>query len=166
MEPPIESVVVVGYGVMGAGIVRSFVSAGFRVAVVSGRAARLRDLPGGVTVSADLPAAAPDLVIETVAEDAGAKRAVYRGVEAAYPAATVIGTNTSGLPLEMLADGLSHPERFVGVHWFHPADVFPMVEVVAGPAASPATVAARRLTTATRKPALVNDRTMPAPITP
>ncbi|MBI1964075.1 MAG: 3-hydroxybutyryl-CoA dehydrogenase [Candidatus Rokubacteria bacterium] len=140
MEPPIESVVVVGYGVMGAGIVRSFASAGFRVAVVSGRAAMLRGLPAGVTVSADLPAAAPDLVIETVVEEAEAKRAVYRRVEAAYPAATVIGTNTSGLPLETLADGLAHPERFVGVHWFHPADVFPVVEVVAGPAAPPATV--------------------------
>jgi 3-hydroxybutyryl-CoA dehydrogenase len=140
MEPPIESVVVVGYGVMGAGIVRSFARAGFRVAVVSGRAAVLRDLPAGVTVSADLPAAAPDLVIETVVEEVEAKRAVYRRVEAAYPPATVIGTNTSGLPLETLADGLAHPERFLGVHWFQPADVFPMVEVVAGPAAPPATV--------------------------
>jgi 3-hydroxybutyryl-CoA dehydrogenase len=52
----------------------------------------------------------------------------------------LIGTNTSGLPLETLADGLAHPQRFVGVHWFHPADVFPVVEVVAGPAAPPAAV--------------------------
>jgi 3-hydroxybutyryl-CoA dehydrogenase len=140
MPRPIESVVVVGYGLMGAGIVRSFARAGFRVAVVSRRAATLDDLPDGVTAWAELPAAAPDLVVETVAEDAGAKRAVYRAAEAAYPPATVVATNTSGLPLETLADGLAHPERFLGVHWFHPADVFPMVEVVAGPAAPPATV--------------------------
>ena len=141
MTHPIESVVVVGYGVMGAGIVRSFAGAGFRVTVVSRRASALAGLPPGVSASAALPSAAPDLVIETVIEDLETKRAVYKEVEAAYPAETVIGTNASGLPLETLAADLAHPERFVGVHWFHPADVFPMVEVVAGPAASPATVA-------------------------
>jgi 3-hydroxybutyryl-CoA dehydrogenase len=140
MTPPIESVVVVGYGVMGAGIVRSFASAGFRVAVVSRRASALAGLPPGVTASAALPAAAPDLVIETIVEEVDAKRIAYASIEAAYPPETIIGTNTSGLPLETLAAGLAHPERFVGVHWFHPADVFPMVEVVAGPAAGPATL--------------------------
>jgi 3-hydroxybutyryl-CoA dehydrogenase len=140
MDRPIESVVVVGHGVMGAGIVRSFAGAGFRVAVVSRRADALGDLPAGVTASAELPLVAPDLVIETVVEDVDAKRAVYRAVEAAYPPETIIGTNTSGLPLEALADGLGRPERFVGVHWFQPAEVFPMVEVVAGPAAPRATV--------------------------
>lgn len=135
MTRPIESVVVVGYGVMGEGIVRSFADAGFRVTVVSRRARSLAGVPPGVTVTAELPASPSDLVIETIVEEAGAKRAVYKQVEAVYPPETIIGTNTSGLPLETLAAGLAHPERFVGVHWFHPADVFPMVEVVAGPAA-------------------------------
>lgn len=140
MTRPIESVLVVGYGVMGAGIVRSFADAGFRVTILSRRAPALVGLPAGVTVSTALPASAPDLVIETVVEELEPKRAVYRAVEAAYPPDTVIGTNTSGLPLETLAAELAHPERFVGVHWFHPADVFPMVEVVAGPAAARANV--------------------------
>jgi 3-hydroxybutyryl-CoA dehydrogenase len=140
MERPIGSVVVIGHGVMGAGIVRSFAGAGFRVAVVSRRGAALTDLPSGVTSSTELPAEPPDLVIETVVEDAEAKSLTYRAVESTYPTATVIGTNTSGLPLETLAHGLAHPERFVGVHWFHPADVFPMVEVVAGPVTPPAIV--------------------------
>jgi 3-hydroxybutyryl-CoA dehydrogenase len=140
MPQDIASVAVVGYGVMGAGIVRSFAAAGFRVAVVSRRATELRDLPAGVGASPDLPAEAPDLVVETVEEDARAKAAVYRAVEAAYPPSTLLATNTSGLPLESLAAGLAHPERFLGVHWFHPADVFPMVEVVAGPVTPPAAV--------------------------
>ena len=138
MIRPIESVVVVGYGVMGAGIVRSFAGAGFRVAVVSRRASALAGLPAGVPASSALPPSPADLVIETVAEDLDAKRDVYTTIEATYPPETIIGTNTSGLPLETLATGLAHPERFVGVHWFHPADVFPMVEVVAGPAAGSA----------------------------
>jgi 3-hydroxybutyryl-CoA dehydrogenase len=140
MTRAIESVVVVGYGVMGVGIVRSFADAGFRVSVVSRRAGELTGLPATVKASTDLPRPAPDLVIETVAEDAEAKRAVYEDVEAAYGTEVVIGTNTSGLPLETLAADLAHAERFVGVHWFHPADVFPMVEVVAGPSTPPAVV--------------------------
>jgi 3-hydroxybutyryl-CoA dehydrogenase len=139
-ERDIESVLVIGHGVMGAGIVRSFARAGFRVALVSRRAGALTGLPSGVRASVELPADTPDLVIETIEEEVEAKRAVYRAVEAAYPPTSVIGTNTSGLPLETLADGLRHPERFVGVHWFQPAEVFPMVEVVAGPAASRETV--------------------------
>ena len=150
----IESVVVVGYGVMGAGIVRSFVGAGFRVSVVSRRAARLWDLPAGVTASAGFPAAAPDLVVETVEEEPAAKQAVYRAVEAAYPAATLIASNTSGLPLPDLAQGLRYPGRFLGIHWFQPAEVFPMVEVVAGPAASRGTVdrAARAIARTGKEP--------------
>lgn len=140
MNGPIASVLVIGYGVMGTGIVRSFASAGMRVGVVSRRARTLADLPPGVTASSDLPPGSPDLVIETIEEDVAAKHAVYRAIEAAYPPDTLIGTNTSGLPLETLARGLTRPERFVGVHWFQPADVFPMVEVVAGPAASRDTV--------------------------
>ncbi len=140
MRGPIESVVVVGYGLMGTGIVRSFARAGFRVAVVSRRAEALDDLPEGVAASPGMPAGVPDLLVETVVEDPAVKRAVYRAAEATYPPETVIASNTSGLPLQTLAEGLAYPERFVGVHWFHPADVFPMVEVVAGPSAPPATV--------------------------
>lgn len=125
---------------MGAGIVRSFASAGFRVAVVSRRAGALADLPPGVSASASLPPEPPDLVVETVVEEVEAKAAVYRAVEDAYPPETLIGTNTSGLPLERLAEGLRHPERFLGIHWFQPAEAFPMVEVVAGQATPPAVV--------------------------
>jgi len=150
----ISSVVVVGHGVMGAGIVRSFAASGFRVAVVSRRAAALAGLPAGVAASAELPPAPPDLVVETVEEDLEAKRRVYRDVEAAYPAATLLATNTSGLPLERLAEGLRHPERFLGIHWFQPAEVFPMVEVVAGPATPRATVdrAAEAITRTGKEP--------------
>lgn len=52
----------------------------------------------------------------------------------------IIASNTSGLPLEDLARPLAHPERFVGIHYFQPADVMPMVEVIAGPATPRATL--------------------------
>ena len=129
---PIERVLVVGYGVMGRGIALTFGAGDFDTAVWSRRAPSLTDLPPRVRAVADLPAEAPDLVIESVVEDASVKQQVYAAIEAAYPASTIITTNTSGLPLDDLAASLRQPERFAGTHYFMPAEVFPMVEVMAG----------------------------------
>jgi 3-hydroxybutyryl-CoA dehydrogenase len=131
-ERPIERVLVVGYGVMGRGIALTFGAGGFDTAVWSRRAGSLTDLPANVRALDRLPAEPPDLVIESVPEDRVVKQQVYAAVEAAYPPDVVIATNTSGLPLDELATTLMHPERFVGTHYFMPAEVFPMVEVMAG----------------------------------
>jgi len=88
-----------------------------------------------------LPADAPDLVIEFVPEDVATKQAVYAEIEAAYPDEdVVIATGTSGLDLVKLAAGLRKPGRFIGIHYFMPADTTPVVEVMAGPAAPPEVV--------------------------
>ena len=68
---PIQSVLIVGYGVMGKGVSATFAAAGFDTAIKSSRAAELEDLPDGVTATSDFPAAAPDLVIEFVPEVIG-----------------------------------------------------------------------------------------------
>jgi 3-hydroxybutyryl-CoA dehydrogenase len=63
-----------------------------------------------------------------------AKEAVYRQLEAAFPDGdVVIATGTSGLDLVRLAAHLHRPERFLGMHYFMPADTSPVVEVMAGP---------------------------------
>ncbi|MSP87629.1 MAG: hypothetical protein EXQ92_02270 [Alphaproteobacteria bacterium] len=141
MVGPIKRVIVAGYGTMGLGIVKSFAGAGFETIVWSRRAAELTGLPAGVCAVAELPAEAPDLILETIAEERGAKAALYAKIEAAYAGPVIIATNTSGLPLEDLSTTLERPENFVGIHYFQPADVFPMVEVVAGPATAPAVLA-------------------------
>jgi 3-hydroxybutyryl-CoA dehydrogenase len=125
---------------MGRGIALTFGAAGFDTAVWSRRATSLTDLPPGVRAVGAPPREAPDLVIESVIEDQPTKQQVYAALEAAYPADTVIATNTSGLPLDDLAATLRHPERFVGTHYFMPAEVFPMVEVMAGTATPRAVV--------------------------
>lgn len=130
---PIKRVLVAGYGVMGRGIAKSFADGGFETWVLSRRAKALADLPKGVRAADALPKEVPDLVIETVEEEVARKREIYQAVEAAYPPSVVVGTNTSGLMLEDLAAELKAPERFCGIHYFQPADVFPMVEVIAGP---------------------------------
>jgi 3-hydroxybutyryl-CoA dehydrogenase len=138
---PIERVLVVGAGTMGLGVAKSFADAGFRTTLWSRRAASLTGLPKGVTAVARLPVEPPDLAIENVPEDAAIKREVYAALEATYESNVIIATNTSGLSLDELASGLHHPERFLGAHYFQPADVFPMVEVVAAAKTAPDAVA-------------------------
>lgn len=130
-ENPIQRVLIVGYGVMGRGVAQTFAAGGFDTWVWSRRAAELTDLPQGVRAVATPPSDAIDLAIENVPEERAAKQAVYAALEAAYPD-VVIGTNTSGLPLDDLAATLKRPERFVGTHYYMPAEVSPMVEIMAG----------------------------------
>ncbi len=133
MSTTIQTVLIYGYGVMGRGVAKTFAEAGFTTLVKSRRAEDLRDLPDKVIAAGRLPEKAPDLVIEFVPEDAKAKQAVYAELEAAYPEdLPLIATGTSGLDLVELSRRMKRRERFLGVHYFMPADVAPVVEVMAG----------------------------------
>lgn len=135
-KAPIQSVLIVGYGVMGKGVSATFAEAGFDTMIKSSRAAELDDLPPGVTATVDFPADAPDLVIEFVPEDVTIKQQVFAGIEAAWPNDDVIiATGTSGMSLDILAAPLAKPELFTGVHYFMPADTTAVAEVMAGPGA-------------------------------
>jgi 3-hydroxybutyryl-CoA dehydrogenase len=133
MGAAIQTVLIYGYGVMGRGVAKTFADAGFTTIVKSSRAGTLPGLPANVTATERLPAKAPELVIEFVPEDVKVKQAVYAEIETAYPdAAPLIATGTSGLDLVELARTMKHRERFLGIHYFMPADVTPVVEVMAG----------------------------------
>lgn len=81
-----------------------------------------------------------DLVIEAVFEDAGVKRKVLADLEAACPESSILATNTSSLSISGLAAGLKRPEKVVGLHFFNPAHVMKLVEVIPGMATSAETV--------------------------
>lgn len=138
-SPVCRTLLVMGAGVMGQGIGRLFAGAGIGVTLVDTRDVAFSH--PGVTVGRQLPQSAPDLVIEAVFEKADVKHAVYADIEAAYGGRPVLATNTSGLPLDELASSLRHPERFLAMHFFQPADVFPMIEVVRGTRTEDAAVA-------------------------
>lgn len=146
---PIQRVLIVGAGTMGRGVAKSFAAGGFETMVWSRRAPNVPGLPKGVKAVPALPEEAPDLVIENVPEDLETKRAVYRALELAYPPSVIIATNTSGLPLDELARGLDHPERFLGAHYLQPAEVFPMVEVITATGTDPEVV--KRVAAAMRR---------------
>jgi 3-hydroxyacyl-CoA dehydrogenase/enoyl-CoA hydratase/carnithine racemase len=82
-----------------------------------------------------------DFVIEAVFEDLAVKRQVFAEVEAVVPETCVLATNTSSLSVSAMADGLAHPERVVGFHFFNPVAVLPLVEVVRGSATDDAALA-------------------------
>src|SRR5439155_328343 len=128
-EPSCRSLLIVGAGVMGQGIARLFAAAGIDVTLMDCLDVKISH-PAVKFVRETPAASAPDLVIEAVFEDAVVKKSVYAEIERVYGGRPVVATNTSGLPLNDLAGGLKYPERFLAMHFFMPAEVFPMIEVM------------------------------------
>ncbi len=75
-----------------------------------------------------------DLAIEAVPEKLDLKRAVLQELEAMISRTAIIATNTSALPVSEIAQGLQKPSRFLGLHFFFPASVMRLVEVIGGEA--------------------------------
>jgi 3-hydroxybutyryl-CoA dehydrogenase len=152
----VNRVGVVGLGTMGAGIAQVCVQAGIetlgrevseelcgrargRIAHYLGRGVdkgRLTAEEQGAALArlttttdiADL--AGCDLVIEAVVEELDVKRTLFRELEAVVGEDAVLATNTSALSVTAVAEATERPERVVGMHFFNPAPVLPLVEVV------------------------------------
>ncbi len=128
--PPISSIMIVGSGVMGRAIAQVFAAAGLDTVIYRHTPKEGLVLPEGVKLTTELPARAPDLIIESVYEILDLKVEVLRNMEDAYGGDAILASNTSGLPLADMAAALDRPERFLGMHYFMPAEVSPLVEVV------------------------------------
>jgi 3-hydroxybutyryl-CoA dehydrogenase len=158
----IRSVGVVGLGTMGAGIAQVSVQSGFETVGREltpelgerGRATIDRYLSRGVEkgrlTAADRRAALErltvtteladlgdcDLVIEAVLEDLDLKRATFAELDGITRPDAVLATNTSALSVTEIAEATERPERVVGMHFFNPAPVLPLVEIVRTPQSS------------------------------
>ena len=158
----IRTVGVVGAGLMGAGIAQAAASAGFdtilrdvdELALRRARAgmerstakfvekgqmtaeARMAAL-GRVTTTTELgDVAAADLVIEAVPEDPPLKIHLFQELNSVCPRTTAFASNTSSISITQLALGSGRPDRFVGLHFFNPVPMMPLVEVIRGVATS------------------------------
>jgi 3-hydroxyacyl-CoA dehydrogenase/enoyl-CoA hydratase/3-hydroxybutyryl-CoA epimerase len=82
----------------------------------------------------DDPAAAAgaDLVIEAVFEDPAVKAQVFAEIEPHLAEGALLGSNTSTLPITDLAEGVSRPDDFIGLHFFSPVDKMPLLEIIMG----------------------------------
>ena len=157
---------VVGGGLMGSGIAEVCARAGVDVTVVEAdetAAERARDrieksLDRGTRsgkLTAEEHAAASerlayssaledlegsDAAIEAIVEDEAAKRDVFQRLDAVLPDAEFLASNTSSVPIMKLGAGTSKPERVLGLHFFNPVPVLPLVEVVRSIMTDPETV--------------------------
>jgi 3-hydroxybutyryl-CoA dehydrogenase len=152
----VKRIGIVGLGAMGAGIAQVAIEAGFDVvgrevtAELGDAAARriehflTRKVEKGQQTQEQRDAAvarlettteldglaACDLVIEAIVEELDAKRALFAELERLCRADAVLATNTSALSVTEIAAATSSPERVIGMHYFNPAPLMPLVEVV------------------------------------
>ena len=163
----VRRAVVVGGGTMGGGIAMCFANAGVPVSMVErDREALDRGLAtirrnyentaarGGFTAeqveerlgridgALDLEAAREaDMVVEAVFEELEVKQETFRRLDALAPAHAVLATNTSALDVNAIAAATARPESVIGTHFFSPANIMRLVEVVRGEKSSKETVA-------------------------
>jgi 3-hydroxybutyryl-CoA dehydrogenase len=159
MIPP--RIVVIGGGLMGIGIAQVFAVAGHRVCVVEPVDAvrstlidRLRDglaqldadaaAADRLETSADLGAAvaAASYVTEAVPEKLELKRAIFADLIKHAPRTAILASNTSVIPIGRIAAALETADRIVGTHWWNPAPLIPLVEVIQASVTSDNTIAA------------------------
>jgi 3-hydroxybutyryl-CoA dehydrogenase len=168
----IERVFVVGAGLMGHGIAQVHAAVGKQVVLyepeltraaagrdrIDGNLERAvakgkltddeRDATLGRIVATDDRArvAEADLVVEAVFEDVGVKTALWRELDGLAPPAAIFASNTSSIAIDRLAAAVSEArrERFVGMHFFSPVPVMPLIELIRGAATTDATEQAIR----------------------
>ncbi len=98
----------------------------------------------GVSTAALRSFARCDLVIEAIIEDVGAKQTLFRALEAHIARDAVLATNTSSLSVAAIAGACEQPERVVGIHFFNPAPVMPLVEIIPAITTAPEVATAAR----------------------
>lgn len=165
---PIKQAAVLGAGIMGGGIAFQSASKGTPIIMkdirdealdlgmseatklLSSRVEKKKMKPAdmGKTLSMIRPTlnfgdfANVDIVVEAVVENVKIKQSVLAETEALVKEDTILASNTSTISITRLAEGLKRPENFVGMHFFNPVHMMPLVEVIRGAKSSDAAVAA------------------------
>ena len=167
---PQRSVLVCGAGLMGHGIAQVMAAAGHSVALYEPEVARAEagrarigasleravtkgkitaeerhQQLGRISVAASLAAAArhADLVVEAVFEDEAVKHALFAELDAVAPVTTILASNTSSISITRLAAAVPEPRRprVIGMHFFSPVPVMPLIELIRGAETDDATEA-------------------------
>ncbi len=163
----IQNVTVIGAGTMGNGIAHVFAQYGFKVilndikqelldkakATISANldrqvkkgtltAERKDETLGRITFSLDLRAAAAhaDIVVEAATENQEIKNDIFRTLDAACKAETILASNTSSISITEIAAVTKRPDKVIGMHFMNPVPVMKLVEVIRGLATSGATL--------------------------
>jgi 3-hydroxybutyryl-CoA dehydrogenase len=180
-----KKVAVVGLGTMGAGIAQVAAQSGLQVLGVERDAAAVAAAHSRVSsgldrlvkrdklsaadrdsaldrlrIGTDMDAVGDaDVVIEAVFEDVEGKKALFANLDRLASPDAVLASNTSTIPLVILAAATARPERVIGLHFFNPVPMMKLVEVIRTPAVDPAVVEAGRQFAVDlgKSPVLIND---------
>ncbi len=153
----IKRIAVVGAGTMGAGIAQVSAAAGFETILFDiAEAAVTKGLQGieknlsvalekkkiaedekqktlsNLRVTTNFEELKADVIIEAIVEKLEVKQDLFRKLAAINADDSIFATNTSSITISKIADGISRPERIVGMHFFNPAHLMKLVEVVSG----------------------------------
>ncbi|MDB5281052.1 MAG: 3-hydroxyacyl-CoA dehydrogenase NAD-binding protein [Bacteroidota bacterium] len=153
----IKTIGVAGAGAMGAGIAQVFAQAGFEVVLFDVNEQQLEKAKTEITknldqavskekiskndrdealkkisFSSDLNSLKADLVIEAIVEKLEAKQDLFKKLAAFNSAETIFATNTSSIPITRIAKDIPNLKRVVGMHFFNPAHLMKLVEVITG----------------------------------
>ncbi len=158
----IRKIGIVGAGTMGQGIAQICAMADFGVVLYDINADMLvtaeklitRNLDKGIErgkvseetkvstlkniqFSSDFDALKADVVIEAIVEKLEVKQSLFKKLETLNGADTILASNTSSIPITRIGASLERPEQFIGMHFFNPAHIMKLVEVISGAATSP-----------------------------
>lgn len=135
----IRKITIAGAGTMGYSMAEIFARKGYDVILWNHRSATLEraktkiapDMVNRISYTID-PAAfrGRDLIVENIVEDLAVKSDFYRTYSPLADEQTIIATNTSGLSINTLAKSVKGPERFLGMHWFNPPTLIPLIEII------------------------------------
>jgi 3-hydroxybutyryl-CoA dehydrogenase len=158
----IKTIGVVGAGTMGQGIAQICAQAGYKTILFDINAQVLKKAEtttiknldkgiereklteaekqatlGNLLFTGDTLQLSCDVVIEAVVERLEVKQSIFKELDAINTPDTIFASNTSSIPITRIAAGIPHPERVVGMHFFNPAHIMKLVEVISGAATSP-----------------------------
>ena len=167
MTHGIKKIAVIGSGTMGQGIAQACATAGYLVllydieaALLTSAISRLRknlemlaqkqristglaqDILNRITPVTDFNELQADLVIEAVIENLQVKQKMLQEIETLNDKNCILATNTSSIPVTRIGAVLRHPERFAGLHFFNPAPVMKLVEIIRSASTSETTIEA------------------------
>lgn len=153
----IKTVAVAGAGAMGAGIAQVFAQAGYSVTLYDLSTPQLEKAQAGISdnltkavakgklaeadknaatsrivYTSELSSLKADLIIEAIVEKLEVKKELILKLAEINGPDTILASNTSSLPITQIARGIPNPERIVGMHFFNPAHIMQLVEVISG----------------------------------
>jgi 3-hydroxybutyryl-CoA dehydrogenase len=165
----IKTIAIAGAGTMGAGIAQVFAQAGFKVtlfdineqkldkaksliitqleaAVSKGKVSEIEknNALAKLTFSTTASDLIADLIIEAIVEKLDVKKTLFSQLAEQNSTTTILASNTSSLHITQLANGVSQPNRVVGLHFFNPAHLMKLVEIIAGAETDDQTISAMK----------------------